>query len=134
MNLRSCLAAIAALAVLARRGPAQAAAVAADPVGVWRGTSLCQVRPSPCNDEIVVYRITRAKARDTISVDARKIVNGREEEMGILACRLAALGASFTCSMPNGVWRFTLRGDSLVGDLRLPDSTRYRDVRAARSR
>jgi hypothetical protein len=120
--------------VLARRGPAQATAGAADPVGIWRGTSVCQVRPSPCHDEIVVYRIARAKARDSISMDARKVVDGHEEEMGILACRLAALGASFTCTMPNGVWRFTIRRDSLIGDLRLLDSTKYRDVRAARSR
>jgi hypothetical protein len=134
MNPRSYLAALVAVGVLARQAPAQATAGAADPVGIWRGTSVCQVRPSPCNDEIVVYRITRAKARDSLSLDARKIVNAREEEMGILACRLAALGASFTCTIPNGVWRFTIRRDSLVGDLRLLDSTKYRDVRAARSR
>jgi hypothetical protein len=134
MNLRSCLAAVVAVGVLARRGPAQATAGAADPAGTWRGTSVCRVRPSPCHDEIAVYRITRARARDSISVDARKIVNAHEEEMGILACRLAALGASFTCTIPNGVWRFTIRRDSLVGDLRLLDSTKYRDVRVARSR
>jgi hypothetical protein len=35
--------------------------------------------------------------------------------------------------MPNGTWRFTVRGDSLVGDLRLADNTRYRDVRTVRA-
>jgi hypothetical protein len=120
--------------VLARSGAAQATAGATDLVGVWRGTSVCQVRPSPCNDEVVVYRISRAKARESVSLDARKMVNGREEEMGILPCQLAAQGASFTCTIRNGVWRFTIRHDSLVGDLRLSDSTKYRDVRAARSR
>jgi hypothetical protein len=136
MNLRPCVAALVAVGVLARRGPAQATATAgtADPIGIWRGTSVCQVRPSPCHDELVVFRITRAKARDSISMDARKIVDAREEEMGILACRLAALGASFTCTIPNGVWRFTIRRDSLIGDLRLLDGTKYRDIRAARSR
>jgi len=133
MKLRSYFVAVVAVGLLAHRGPAQPTAGAADPVGVWRGTSLCQVRPSPCNDEVVVYRITRVQASDSISLDARKIVNAREEEMGILACRLAPLGASFTCTMPNGVWRFTIRRDSLVGDLRLLDSTKYRDIRAARS-
>jgi hypothetical protein len=134
LNLRPGIAALVAVAALARAGSAQATAGAADPVGVWRGTSLCQVRPSPCNDEIVVYRITRAKASDSISLDARKIVDAREEEMGVFACRLAALGASVTCTMPRGVWRFTIRGDSLTGELRLLDGTRYRDVRTARSR
>lgn len=134
MKLRSSLAALVAVAVLARRGPAQATAGAANPVGVWRGISSCQVRPSPCRDESVVYRITRAKASDSLSVDARKIVNGQEEDMGVLVCRLAARGASFTCMLPTAVWRFTIRRDSLVGELRLSDSTKYRDVRAARSR
>ena len=105
-----------------------------DAVGVWRGTSLCQVRPSPCNDEVVVYRITATTTRDSLSLDGRKIVNGQEEQMGVLGCRLDAPSAQLTCAMPNGVWRFTIRGDSLVGDLRLPDGTKFRDVRTARSR
>ena len=134
MYLRSGVVALVAVGVFARRGAAQATAGAANPVGVWRGTSLCLVRPSPCHDEVVVYRITRLNGTDSLSMDARKIVNAREEEMGVLACRLAALGAAFTCTMPNGVWRFTVRHDSLVGELRLPDSTKFRDVRAARSR
>ena len=134
MNLRSSLVTLVVVCVLARRGPAQTAASASDPIGVWRGTSLCQVRPSPCNDESVVYRITRVKASDSISVDARKIVNGQEDGMGVLACRLTALGASFTCTIPTGVWHFTVRRDSLVGELKLLDSTKYRDIRAARSR
>lgn len=134
VNPRSCLAAVVLLGMLARTAPAQAAPSAASPVGVWRGTSSCQVRPSPCNDEIVIYRITGAKASDSISVDARKLVSAREEDMGVLACRLEARGASFTCTMRNGVWHFSVRRDSLVGVLRLPDSTKYREVRAARSR
>lgn len=117
-----------------RRVPAQATAGAANPVGVWRGTSLCLVRPSPCHDEVVVYRITRLNASDSLSLDARKIVDGREEEMGVLACRFAASDVSLTCTIPRGVWRFTIRRDSLVGELRLPDNTKFRDVRAARSR
>src|SRR4051812_15788518 len=134
MNLRSYSAALLALGVFAHRGQAQAAARAADPVGVWRGTSTCQVRPSACKDEIVVYRITRAKASDSVSMDAFKIVNGKEEDMGTLACHVVAFGASFTCTIPNAVWRFTIRGDTLIGDLRRSDNTRFRDVHAARSR
>jgi hypothetical protein len=105
-----------------------------DPVGTWRGTSLCQVRPSPCHDESVVYRITRITTGDSLALDARKIVNAAEEEMGVLACWLNALSAQIRCSIANGVWHFTIRGDSLVGDLRLPDGTKFRDVRTVRSR
>src|SRR5437773_4193613 len=120
--------------VLARVALAQGPQAASSSVGVWRGTSLCLVRPSSCNDEIVVYRIARMNAVDSVSVDARKIVNGQEEEMGILACLIAAPGAQLTCRIPRGKWHFTIRGDSLVGDLRLPDETKFRDVRTARSR
>jgi hypothetical protein len=109
-------------------------AVRPDPVGTWRGTSLCQVRPSPCHDENVVYRITRITTGDSLTIDARKIVNAAEEEMGLLGCWLNAPSAQIRCSMPNGVWHFTIRGDSLVGDLRLPDGTKFRDVRTVRSR
>jgi hypothetical protein len=126
--------AVALAGLLARGAFAQAPAASPSPLGVWRGTSSCLVRPSPCNDEIVVYRITRANASDSLSIDARKIVNGEEEEMGVLGCRLAASGALFLCTMPNGAWHFTIHGDSLVGELRLPDNTKYRDIRTARSR
>jgi hypothetical protein len=118
--------------VLARYLPAQAARL--DPIGTWRGTSLCLVRPSACHDESVVYRITRTTARDSLTMDARKIVNATEVEVGVLGCRFDAPSARLTCTMPNGVWRFTIRGDRLVGELQLPDGKRFRDVRTARSR
>jgi hypothetical protein len=134
MNSRRNLIVLAAACLLANGACAQVPAAASNPVGVWRGTSLCTVRPSPCNDEIAVYRITRLNASDSLSLDARKVVNGQEEDMGgPLGCHSAELGAQLTCTMPNGVWRFTIRGDSLVGELRLPDNTKYRDIRTARS-
>ena len=118
--------------VLARNVPAQAARP--DPVGTWRGTSVCQVRPSACHDEIVVYRITPTTARDSLALDGRKIVNDAEVEMGVLGCRLDVTGARLTCPIPSGVWQFTIRGDSLVGELRHSDGTKLRDVRTAQSR
>lgn len=133
MILRSSLVAVVAVVGLAGVASAQSSGSAPSPIGVWRGTSLCLVKPSACHDEVVVYRMTSTKS-DSVSLDARKIVNGREEEMGVLPCRIGAGRATVTCTMPNGVWRFTVRGDSLVGELRLPDSTKFRDVRAARSR
>jgi hypothetical protein len=132
MSSRTNIIALSAMCLLTHAACAQAPAVA-NAVGVWRGTSLCLVRPSACNDEVVVYRITRVNASDSVSLDARKIVKGQEEEMGIIGCHDAASGAQLTCTMPNGVWHFTIRGDSLVGELRLPDKTKYRDVRTARS-
>jgi len=134
MSHRISIVAIAAACIVGPSAFAQAPAAASGPVGVWRGTSVCRVRPSPCNDEMVVYRITRVNASDTLSLDARKIVKGQEVEMGVLVCRLDASGVQVTCTIPHGVWRFAVRGDSLVGDLRLPDNTKFRDVYTARSR
>jgi hypothetical protein len=134
--MRIRLASVALIAVaLAHGASAQSAArrpAAVNPVGTWRGTSVCRVRPSACNDEVVVYRLTRLKAADSVAFDARKIVRGAEEEMGVLGCRFAPRSGQLTCIMPQGVWRFTVRNDSLVGDVRLKDGTKYREVRAVR--
>ena len=62
---------LAAHAASAQSPSQQSSAVT--PVGVWRGTSVCLVRSSPCHDEIVVYRITQMKAADSLAMDARKI-------------------------------------------------------------
>lgn len=123
--------------VLARGASAQSAAHQAapmPPVGTWRGTSLCLVRPSACNDEIVVYRIAPMKTNDSLALDARKIVRGEEQEMGVLGCAFAQASGQLTCIIPRGVWRFRVRDDSLTGDLRLADDTRFRVVRARRAR
>ncbi len=103
------------------------------PLGIWRGTSVCLVRPSACNDEIVVYRITPMKTADSVAVDGRKIVRGEEQEMGVLGCRFVQLSGQLTCTIPHGVWQFRVRNDSLTGELRLLDNTRSREVRAIRS-
>jgi len=133
MRPRTVAVVVLATSTFGSRLSAQATSTASA-IGTWRGTSLCTVRPSSCNDEHVVYRVTPLSARDSVSFDARKVVNGREEEMGVLRCTPAASRAQITCTMPNGVWRFEVRGDSLVGELRLPNDTRFRDVRTARSR
>jgi hypothetical protein len=113
---------------------AQAHQAASNPVGVWRGTSLCLVHPSACKDEQVVYRITRTKALDSLSFDGRRLVNGEEVQMGVLACGVTVAGDQVTCTIPQGVWHFTIRADSLVGEFRRPDGTKFRDVRTARAR
>src|SRR3954465_8624515 len=104
------IAVVALVGALARGAIAQAPA-RVTPMGVWRGTSVCLVRPSPCNDESVVYRITQMRAADSLAIDARKLVRGDEQEMGILGCRLARASAQLTCVIPQGVWHFSVRGD-----------------------
>jgi len=138
MNLGLCvpLTCLAVASLLARGVGAQSPSrqpVATTPVGTCRGTSVCLVRPSSCNDEIVVYRIAKTNAADSLTMDARKIVRGEEQEMGVLTCHLTSPDGPLTCAIPQGTWQFRVRNDSLVGELRRPDHTKFRDVRAIRS-
>ena len=94
---------------------------------------MCLVRPSACNDEIVVYRIAHTKAADSVTLDARKIVRGEEQDMGVLTCRFTSPNGPLTCASPGGTWQFRVRNDSLVGELRLSDNTKFRDVRTIRA-
>src|SRR5512141_2552012 len=141
MNIGECramkipLTCLAVASLLALGSGAQSSSqqpAAMSPVGRWRGTSVCLVRPSACHDEIVVYRITRTKTADSLTMDARKIVRGEEEDMGVLTCRFMSPNGPLTCAMPQGTWQFRIRKDSLVGELRLPNNTKFRDVRAIR--
>ena len=50
--------------------------------GTWKGTSLCQVKPSPCHDENAVYHISKTSNGKNYTIQMNKIVNGAEEEMG----------------------------------------------------
>lgn len=132
MSYRFAYLAVIAYSAFARHLPAQAPSP--DPAGIWRGTSLCQVRPSACKDESVVFRISGTTTPDSLQLDGRKVVNAAEVEMGVLACRFDRPTARLTCPIPNALWQFTVRGDSLVGELRLADGTKVRDVRTGRSR
>lgn len=76
------------------------------PVGTWRGTSVCLVRPSACNDEIVVYRIAHSKAADSLTMDALKIVRGKKQQMGVLTCRFTLAKGALTCATPQAPGSF----------------------------
>src|ERR1043166_4802633 len=73
-------------------------------VGTWRGTSTCLVRPSACNDEVVVFRSAAMKTADSLALDGRRITRGEEVEMGVLACHWLASSGEITCNIPQGVW------------------------------
>jgi hypothetical protein len=103
---------IAAALLLATASP--------DPVsGTWEGTSLCQVKPSPCHDEHVVYRI-RATGVRRYRIDAYKVVAGEEQFMGPLDMVLDASGHALSGSNRDraGVdhpWLFTIARDHMTG-------------------
>ena len=132
--MRFSLIALAAFPLITSAAAAQlATSPDANPLGTWRGSSRCVVRPSDCTDETIVYRIVRKGINDSLSVDARKVVDEREQEAGLLACQLNAPRAYITCLVPEGRWRFTVRHDSLIGQLRLLNGTWVRELHAVRS-
>lgn len=85
-------------------------------VGDWKGTSLCQIKNSPCHDETVVYHISKKSGVDTFYINGNKIVNGVEEEMGILPFVYNKKTNQLT-STAYGIWTFNLAGDKLEGTL-----------------
>jgi hypothetical protein len=96
------------------------AAAGADPIpGTWEGTSLCQVKPSPCHDEHAIYRIKKTSQR-RYQIDAYKVVAGQEEFMGTLAVSLDASGHFLSGSNRDRAglvhpWLFSVRGTHMSG-------------------
>ena len=111
---------------------------ASDPVaGTWEGSSLCQVKPSPCHDEHVIYRI-RLTAPRRYTIDAYKLVAGQEQYMGSLDLKLDASGHELAGSNRDrsGVdhpWLFTVRGNHMSGKaLTAPGGQVYRLIEATK--
>jgi hypothetical protein len=84
--------------------------------GTWKGTSICKVKNSPCHDENVVYHISRNRGVDTFYVDASKIVNGVEVQMGILPF-VYNKSTNQVTSTAYGTWIFNIKGEMLEGTL-----------------
>jgi len=105
-------------------------AAAADPIsGTWEGTSLCQVKPSPCHDEHVIYRFTRS-APEKYKLDAYKIVGGKELFMGAIDLTFGParnlLQGTITGNRGASYVRLNLKANHLSGRLTLADGTLFR--------
>src|SRR6476659_5343055 len=85
-------------------------------IGTWKGTSICQIKNSPCHDETVVYHISKNRGDDTFYINASRIVNGAEVEMGILPFVYNKKTKQLT-STAYGIWTFNVEGDKLEGTL-----------------
>ena len=87
-------------------------------IGIWKGTSICQVKNSPCHDENVVYHITAGKAPDSFYIDAGKIVNGSEEDMGTLGATYDSSRHILTAHFrKDDTWEFKINGNQMEGTL-----------------
>jgi hypothetical protein len=87
--------------------------------GVWKGTSLCQVKNSPCHDEVVVYYVSKDSTGRSYIMDAKKIVSGKEEDMGLLSFVYDDKQKVFVCVdiVHNARWEFRITGNAMKGTL-----------------
>jgi len=115
----------AALAQTTKAAPDESAIL----VGDWRGDSICQVRPSACNDEKALYHFKKLGAQPNhFSLQADKIVNGEAVPMGTMECSFAPEKHVVTCSTPRLTIQLALNGTSLNGTMNLPDGTLWRKI------
>lgn len=103
-------------------------------VGTWKGTSICQVKPSPCNDEIAVYHVSKTDKVNVYRMVMNKMVNGREEDMGVTDYVYDAKAGTLVSfdKERNLWWRFSVRGERMEGTL-TRDKTLYRVIKLTKS-
>jgi stress response protein SCP2 len=87
--------------------------------GIWKGTSLCQIKNSPCHDEVVVYHISKDSTGRSYEVIANKIVDGKEDYMGTIPFTYDSKQKVFVSvdSVRNARWEFKITGSAMKGTL-----------------
>jgi len=86
--------------------------------GVWKGSSICQVKNSPCHDENVVYYISKANKDNVLEIKGNKIVNGEEVEMGKIQFQYDPKTKQITStSQPNSIWKLERKQNVIEGTL-----------------
>jgi len=87
--------------------------------GIWKGTSLCQIKNSPCHDEVVVYHISKDSNGKSYEVIANKIVDGKEDYMGTILFTYDGKQKVFVSvdSVRNARWEFKITGSTMKGTL-----------------
>ncbi|WP_426671640.1 hypothetical protein ACPPVU_10415 [Mucilaginibacter sp. McL0603] len=100
--------------------------------GTWRGTSICQVKDSPCHDEMAVYHASKAEG-NTYHFQMNKMVNGKEEEMGMLVFAYndslkTLVAVSNSPNRGKATWKFTIKGDTMHGTLIVDNNILYRMI------
>lgn len=87
--------------------------------GIWKGTSICQIKNSSCHDEQVVYHISKDTGLNNFQVVAYKIVAGKEDNMGTLNFVYDAQKETFICidKEREARWEFQKKGGQMSGKL-----------------
>jgi hypothetical protein len=88
-------------------------------IGTWKGTSICQVKPSPCHNEIAVYHITKTDKKNTYHIVMNKVVNGREEDMAVYDYQYEPTDGVLKAidEKRKLIWQFTVKDKRMKGVL-----------------
>jgi hypothetical protein len=88
-------------------------------IGTWKGTSICQVKDSPCHDEMAAYHISKGDKAGTYRFVMNKVVNGKEEDMGALDYSYDAAAGTLTHldTLRKIIWKFKVKGKTMEGTL-----------------
>ena len=91
----------------------------AEIAGTWKGSSICQIKDSPCHDEIAVYHVFIIEGTDSLRFVMNKIVNNIEEEMGTTIFYFDAGKQTLVSKDPvrNADWNFHAEGKQMKGTL-----------------
>lgn len=107
-------------------------------IGTWKGTSICQIRLSACNDEIAVYHITKSDRPNTYHIVMNKIVNEKEEDMAVYDYSFDTGKQTLTCvdDKHNIKWNFTIKAGKMEGTLvSLTDQNKvYRIIKLSKAK
>jgi len=107
-----------------------------DPVlGIWKGTSICQVKNSACNDEVVVCHVSKGSTPNTYKFVMNKIINNAEVSMGELNFIYNETQSSLTChsvTRYDGFWKFEVKKNTMDGTL-TADNTLFRVIKLVKS-
>jgi hypothetical protein len=92
-------------------------------LGTWKGESICQIKSSPCHDEIAVYHLSKLKEPNIFEFVMNKMVNGKEEDMGVLQYVYDDKLQTLTCldEKHNAIWKFKIKGNTMEGTLMYKD-------------
>jgi len=106
--------------------------------GTWKGTSLCQVKSSPCHDESVICHISKSIKPGTYTVQLNKMVNNAEEEMGMLDFAYNKSSQTLTCIMKDRqqrecVWTFIIKDNQITGTLITEGKILYRKIEVSKN-
>lgn len=103
-------------------------------VGVWKGDSVCQVKDSPCHDEVSEYYVTKGAQPDHFQMTMNKVVDGKEVTMGTLGCQSGTDAGTYVCRFDDAtVWSWKLDKDVLDGTLQYRGQF-YRKIHLTRAK